>query len=262
MFLSPQILLLPNAAENVFEFWHVPSTAETAPTSPIGALGLPPFKEGHFISMLSCRGEPNPVTGGLPYSTRPYHPSAMDAIIIFNLRVQGMGVVVPWNSFSIFAHRRALLKLCLDITSPLTDGNVPLIPWAQWGPSITRWLGGGVLPTRWITTTSGQRCVFRLARSGDEPSSPIVVFDFNPTSVKRAAVAEASSRRIACVPGPTEIIHRSFEAPIVSALPYACYVSPDVFDYDGLLMDEERLIGLQVHFFLAFLFLLYLHIPN
>ena len=151
VFLSPQILLLPNAAENVFEFWHVPSTAETAPTSPIGALGLPPFKEGHFISMLSCRGEPNPVTGGLPYSTRPYHPSAMDAIIIFNLRVQGMGVVVPWNSFSIFAHRRALLKLCLDITSPLTDGNVPLIPWAQWGPSITRWLGGGVLPTRWIT---------------------------------------------------------------------------------------------------------------
>ena len=249
MFLSPQILLLPNATDGFFELWQVPSTPDTAPTRPILALGLPPLKRGHFISMLSCRGEPNPAVGGLPYSTRPYNSSAMDAIIIFNLRIQGIGVIVPGNSFSIFAHRRALLQLCPD--APLfkpDDDVVPLIPWAQWGPSITRWLGAGVMPTRWITTTSGQRCVFRLARTGNEPS-PIVVLDFHPTSVKRAAAAEGASRCISCFARPSEIDHRSFEVSVMSALPYACYASPDVFDYDGLLMDEDRLIGLQVHIF-------------
>jgi hypothetical protein len=249
LFLSPQILLLPKVEAGVFEFWKVPSTPDTAPTHPIAALGLPILKEGHLISMLSCRGEPNPAGGGLPYSTQPYNSSPMDAIIIFNLRVQGVGVVITGNTFSIFVHRRALLELCQDTTiSPpqSDDDDTPVIPWRRWGPAITRWLGTGVMPTRWITTTSGQRCVFRLAGTGDE-LSPIVVLDFNPTSVKRAAVGILSVVKL-----QSKIVHRAFKMPIISNLPYVCFASPDVFNYDGILMDEERLIGLQVRSSLRF----------
>lgn len=243
MFLTPQILLLPNTLKGVFEFWKVPSIPNTAPTRPIAALGLPTLREGHIFSMLSCRGEPNPVKDGIPYAAQPFHSSPMDAIVIFNLRVQGMEVVVPGNSFSLFVHRRALFELCPDITMPQPYDEV-VIPWERWGPSVTRWLGAGVMPTRWITTTCGQRCVFRLTRAGDEPS-PIVVLDFNPASVKHA-VADVPTCRPSYAVMSSEIVHISFQAPIVSALPYACYWSPDVFNYDGLLMDEERLIGLHV----------------
>jgi hypothetical protein len=252
VFLTPQILLIPNTVENVLEFWNIPSTPDMAPTRPIGALGLPALREGLYLGILSCRGEPSPFGSGLPYSTLPFHSSSMDAIVIFNLRVEGVGIA-PNNRFSMFVHRRALLALCPDATtSPISqpddDVDVNIIPWDRWGPSVTRWVDTGVMPTRWITTTAGQRCALRFARNEDDPS-PIVILDFNPTSLKRAATGNNSSRR-RFVTKPTEIVHRSFQAPILSALPYTCYTPPNVFRYDGLLMDEERLIGLHVRLLL------------
>jgi hypothetical protein len=257
VFLTPHILLLPNISEGVLEYWEVPSTPDNAPTHPIAALGLPALNGGYSFSMISCRGEPNPVADGMPYSTQPFHSSPMDAIVIIKLRVQGIGADVPENTFSIFVHRRALLELCSGITSSpalqpddATDIDIDEIPWDLWGPFLTRWLEAGFIPISWITTTCGQRCVFRLTRSRDEPSG-IGVLDFNPMSVKRAALGQGS-RPILCIIEPGEIVHTSFQEPVISGLPCACYVLSEMFNYDGLLMDEERLIGLDVRFRLHF----------
>ena len=240
VFLSPQVLLLPNTSPGVLELWKVPPTPDTDIDRPHVTLSLPTVREGHFITALSCRGEPNPVADTMPYSKKAFHPSPNDAIIIINLRIQAEEF--PGSTFSIFVHRRALLEHCPDSMLALSPQQRQ-VHWDRWGPSVTRWLGVGVMPTRWITTTCGQRCVFRLSRIGDGPS-PIVILDFNPSSVKCVPAEVRPWRQVETQ--PSEIVHPSFEEPVMSSLPYACYLSPKVFDYVGLLMDEERLIGLHV----------------
>jgi hypothetical protein len=248
VFLTPQLLLLPNIERGVLEYWKVPATSDTALSRPIVSLGLPLLNPGNHITMISCRGEPNPVAEGIPYSTQPFHSSAMDAIVIFRIRVQGVGAITPDNTLSMLVHRRALLDLCPDFTTsptsnPADDWGIDVvIPWPRWGPFITRWLGAGVIPTSWITTSCGQRCVLRLSSIVDEPSQ-IAVLDFNPSNVTRA---EKDSSHLSCVAQAGQIVHSSFQEPIVFSLPCACYTSSEKFTYNGLLMDEERLIGLQV----------------
>jgi hypothetical protein len=207
----------------------------------MGALGLPAISDGHFLSMLSCRAEPNPFGSGLPYSTLPFHSSSMEAIAIFNLRIERMGTL---HSFSMFVHRRTLLALCPDATiSPVSQPvDVDVIPWDRWGPSVTRWWVTGVIPTNWVTTTAGQRCVVKFSRDEHAPSS-ILILEFNPRRLKSAGARNSTLYQTS---HPTRIVHSSFQEPVVSALPFFCYASPDNFRFDGLLIDEERLIGLHV----------------
>jgi hypothetical protein len=44
----------------------------------------------------------------------------------------------------------------------------------------------------------------------------------------------------------TGIVHSCFEEHVMSRLPYASRMLAKTQSYEGILMDEERLIGLQV----------------
>ncbi|KAF8961935.1 hypothetical protein BDZ97DRAFT_1826703, partial [Flammula alnicola] len=70
-----------------------------------------------------------------------------------------------------------------DANAP-SSPSPPRIPWASWGPEITRWFNSDSIPTRWITTTAGQRCVL-IADSAPDTGFPYVVLDFNPENVRR-----------------------------------------------------------------------------
>lgn len=77
----------------------------------------------------------------------------------------------------------------------------PTKSYQSWGPTITRWFNADGIPTRWITTTAGQRYVL-IAEA--EPESvltsgyPYVVLDFGKVAVQRMqAWTEALNERVA-----------------------------------------------------------------
>lgn len=147
--------------------------------------------------------------------TDPFQPkrgflaSSDDAICIFSMKIMGVPVVVLQaglnlhldlgNSFTFIIHRRAFLNFVDQYEKPShgveqqktedSSGAPPLItptriPWTEWGPPVSRWFKSDTLPTRWITTTAGQRCVV-IAESARQQGSPYLVMDFNPDNYRK-----------------------------------------------------------------------------
>lgn len=122
---------------------------------------------------------------------------------------------------------------------------------------MTRWIDAAIVPW-WITTSTGQRCVLSITPEAvGLGSAPFVMLlDFNPLAVKRAlAVQGQQAYKGSIVEGCPNVNAKSssmessvFEAVVESALPYVSivrYLEKDT-NFDGVLMDEERLLGLAV----------------
>lgn len=62
--------------------------------------------------------------------------------------------------------------------------DAPSIPWAEWGPPVTRWFNSDTVSTRWITISAGQRCV-RMEDNPPPAGHPFTILDFNPTNVAK-----------------------------------------------------------------------------
>ncbi|KDR70828.1 hypothetical protein GALMADRAFT_102895 [Galerina marginata CBS 339.88] len=235
IFLTPQLILLPNTQSNaldVFRIPHAPTVDKTA-QEPVVSLGLPPLAEGRELGSVSCRAEPNPVgdaqpqpaaaaappacadKGKYPSSdfevtphdppdttpTRPFLPRPENALCIFSMRVLGgpmvQGAVQFGHAFTFVVHRHALVEVvelwlpdpkaeAFDDTSmpgAYTPQTTIIIPYPSWGPLITRWFNADSIPTRWITTTCGQRLVL-TADSAPADGFPYVVLDFAPENVR------------------------------------------------------------------------------
>jgi len=77
----------------------------------------------------------------------------------------------------------------------------PTKPYHRWGPTITRWFNADGIPTRWITTTAGQR--YALIADAEPESAlgsgyPYVVLDFGKVAVQRMlAWTDAIKERVA-----------------------------------------------------------------
>lgn len=107
---------------------------------------------------------------------------------------------------------------------------------------------------QWITTSDGQRFVY-LKDPDDDPDDAIVrkpsaftVCDFNPYNVRRFWMRpeEANARRL-LVTDESILEDMDFEQPVRSSLPYiVCTTERDDYKYDGVLMEEERLVGITV----------------
>jgi len=155
------------------------------------------------------------------------------------------------GSFILIVHRRSLLSLFPDTHShDALESNahsMDVTPWAEWGPPVTRWFNADNIPTRWITTTAGQRCVVR-ADALVEPF-PIVILDFNPYNVRRKAREQKDkpTSRAWVVTGRDAFSELGmFEERVDSRLPFFVFESMQHFDFDGVLMDEERILGIRV----------------
>ncbi|TFK68369.1 hypothetical protein BDN72DRAFT_841846 [Pluteus cervinus] len=170
-----------------------------------------------------------------------------------------------------------------------------VVPWSHWGPSNTRWLNADPVPTRWITTTAGQRAIFvKQVTEGNL----VWILDFNPFSVCVAekkireeaeaemlakedemalalereqakasldgtgptttAMAEAAAavaakprkRRYANIKvtrdsTPLVGAQDSFAEAVTTSLPYVSSNNLIPTHYTGVLLDEERLLGIR-----------------
>jgi hypothetical protein len=111
-----------------------------------------------------------------------------------------------------------------------------------------------------IATTAGQRAVMLE----DRMPTPIIVRDFNPYTVRAArALASADGRsqqenwtkqlpnknRMSLKVEDSGVSASSiFTEDVWSSLPYVEIVTQCEYQYDGVMMDDERILGFQVRF--------------
>ncbi|THU97889.1 hypothetical protein K435DRAFT_857221 [Dendrothele bispora CBS 962.96] len=192
-FLSPDVLLIPNALEASLEIWRIPppssSNSQLELTTPNLHFLLPSRDNFFEVTNFVCRSAPTHSSNPSPNDTRPFRSDPNEAIILFHLTVSPLYLGVP-QPLMFFAHRKSFLELLNAYGDP--SSPCPPVPWSSWGPSRTRFLP----QTRsehehWITTTSGQRFVFLCSNhpyNGLE--QPIMIYDFNQALVRRVIAAE------------------------------------------------------------------------
>ena len=237
-FIAPDIVALPNCADNTIELCRVGGVQEDtngpADIQTCCVLSLPQLSKGRSVTQMTCRSEPKMTSStrnapGLR-SSEPFHLNPENAIAIFNLMTHdGQGL---HECLTLIVHTAALLAMLADPLPPSSPSTVPEslrpdgmdggnalplnsvpasgnnsdtevprgssrhIPWAEWGIRGCRWLETSVGASRWITTTCGQRYVTVEEDPMDDETtrSTIVVYDFNPHTVRRLALQHRRKR--------------------------------------------------------------------
>ncbi|CAA7266648.1 unnamed protein product [Cyclocybe aegerita] len=140
--------------------------------------------------------------------------------------------------------------------------GVPTQDWNDWGPSVTRWFNADDLSRAFISNSSGQRYV-QYTRGGS-----ISILDFNPWTVRRAYNGLGNK---APVEGPHCILsvvglnqggvegdvleleenmcsgEGMFAEDVVGTLPYVKCRSKEEFNFDGIVMHDEMLLGMKIN---------------
>ncbi|KAK7039219.1 hypothetical protein VNI00_010124 [Paramarasmius palmivorus] len=244
IFISLDVILATNSYEGSLELWKIPAEPVAESTLPQLTLRLPALVPGFFVADLACRGAPNPSVT-IPRNERPFRSSALDSIIVFHLTVSFINPAVT-TQFLFFAHRSSLLKLLANSYSPPSEQG---LGWAQWGRPITRWFHGRTITTDWITTTCGQRYVL-ISPQAHRLAQPVIVLDFNQHHCRqhrlRKESGENENHRVWLIDAPDNL-HKLevFREDVKGVLPYLATKSEEAYSFDGVLMDDERIIGLK-----------------
>lgn len=224
LFLEEDLIILPNAKSAAFDFFRIPKKPIADTLKPIFSLQLPSLATGTRINHITCRAEPNPIAdisrlnkkrraqeradagmdeidGFSP--KRGFLASADDAVCIFQTRYRtgpndNLGGIDLFDaigrSCTLFVHRSSFLELTLQYEeTPLPKDQVEAgaalssrrITWADWGPPVSRWFDATGTPSRWITTSAGQRSAMIRDDIGVTYGRPITILDFNPFNVRK-----------------------------------------------------------------------------
>ena len=241
VFISPETLFVPN--DTHLEIWKIPKEVDQVPYR-LRDLGFPPPYEGLFIRGIKFHSAPNPYIHDMPYAPpRLFHTSADDGIIVISLQV------MPYNSvFTIFIRRRSLLDIATKFSrtqapaSGTPPGDVVSIPWSEWGPPISRWLDtnqrdltSSVAPTavRWVLIDLSFGLLWDIA-----------IYDFNPHNIYHAQ-EDLPGRYVIVGKGHT-FDDEAFTEEFKMGLGCTVYEPPEKYDFDRVLVDEERMLGYKV----------------
>jgi hypothetical protein len=267
--ISPDTLVIPNLIQNTLEITKIVIDNDDTPHFVLlCVLHLPPLIENSSLSRIRCRANPNLTGSGRlaiqARSDRPFHDKAEDAIVLFNMSYNRFGTET--DLLTLIVHRRALLshipaayRACAPFCStPESKPALVKVPWSVWGPPATRFFVGNGM--HHLASTAGQRAVTLR----DRPPTPIIVRDFNPYAVRAArALASASGQsqqgnwskqlpngnRMSLEVEDSGVSAGSiFTDDVWSSLPYVEIVTQCEYPYDGVMMDDERILGFQVRF--------------
>ncbi|KAG1769125.1 hypothetical protein EV702DRAFT_1140109 [Suillus placidus] len=115
------------------------------------------------------------------------------------------------------------------------------VPWEEWGPHESRMLHHQV-PYQWLRYVHGYRVVFPLL------SGSMQVLDFNVRKTKRHVfpLQPDSKASIEVIDFPSIICSGCiFSGPIETSLPYRVCRRDELKGFSGVMIDEQRLIGLK-----------------
>lgn len=269
-FLSQDTLVISNLIQNTLEVAKIVTNFDDIPhLVPLCVLHLPPLSRGASPRRVSSRIEPHP-TGSSPVtipppSDRPFRDKGEDAIIIFNILYRHFSGV---DQLTFIVHRRALLahipaehRACVPFSSATGPTPTPVqVPWSAWGPTVTRWFEGDNPSTCFMTRAAGQRAVTLENRT----PTPIIVRDFNPYAVRVASALASTSGQLEQgnwskqLPNGNQMtlnVEDSvlaagsiFKEDVRTSLPYIEIMTQGEYDYQGVVIDDERILGLKVCF--------------
>ncbi|KIL60821.1 hypothetical protein M378DRAFT_904422 [Amanita muscaria Koide BX008] len=119
VFVSPELLLVPNRTLSRFEVWHLfPSHPNSNPPVQILSLQLPAISHNYSIFSIYCNGELSPLLHSMPYfPPRPFFPSSENSIITVNLCLEFFVGGVR-HTYTLILHRRALLDMIQKLKPP------------------------------------------------------------------------------------------------------------------------------------------------
>ncbi|KIL62120.1 hypothetical protein M378DRAFT_81729, partial [Amanita muscaria Koide BX008] len=156
------------------------------------------------------------------------------------------------------------ISLTSHISAHSTRCDIRQVGWADWGPPISRWLQVDGTYTWWINHSAGQRCLFSDPNRRDKRKCMVAVADFNLHNVKRNAemMAQLRGREGEDSGGNgnngegkkeendeelERLEHEGvFSQEVYMGLKCVVHHAPGEYDFDVVLMDEERLLGLKV----------------
>ncbi|KIL62092.1 hypothetical protein M378DRAFT_804991 [Amanita muscaria Koide BX008] len=133
VFVSPEILLVPNRIYSCFEIWHLfPSLPNLIPPGQILSLETP-VTYYHNIASMESHGELGPFLHSMPYfPPRPFFPSSESSIVTINLLLQSFDNRPAFRkAYKLVIHRRALLDIIQEWTSPSHPEQRSLPTWPQ-----------------------------------------------------------------------------------------------------------------------------------
>ena len=186
--------------------------------------------------------------------------------MLFNLLTEDMTDQYFYTTpFTFIVHRRALIahipraqRACAPFRA-VTSTVPTTVPWSAWGVPVTRWFKSDP-SSIWITTTAGQRAVMME----DRTPTPVIVCDFNPYAVRavlaqgwtqqecdhdvreKSRVLPNGNRQTIKVEENVIPAGPTFREDLRSALPYIETVTQTKYGYEGVMIDEERILGLEV----------------
>ena len=135
------------------------------------------------------------------------------------------------------------------------------VEWVDWGPPISRWFQVKGTNAWLINQSIGQRYVFLDPNPRDKRKCIVGVADFNLHNVRRNAEMMAQIREGDCGGNENnweenneeneeelEILDHEgeFSEDVYMGLKCVVYHAPGEYDFDAVLMDEERVLGLKV----------------
>ncbi|KIL62095.1 hypothetical protein M378DRAFT_13054, partial [Amanita muscaria Koide BX008] len=120
VFISPELLLVPNRNLCHLEVWHLlPSLPNSNSPVQILSLQIPAVSDNYFINRIDCDGEPSLSLHSMSYfPPRPFFPSLEDSIIVVNLMLCSHFLPEVQSVYKLIMHRRALLDMILKRTLP------------------------------------------------------------------------------------------------------------------------------------------------
>ncbi|KAI8978854.1 hypothetical protein BD414DRAFT_120490 [Trametes punicea] len=145
-FLSPDVIALPNCADNTIELCRIESTSieMNAPPKQLQSsciLQLPSLGEGHSIAQVTCRSEPKmtKTTRNAPAfrSREPFHLSPEDAVVIFNVMTHDSQGI--HECLTLIVHTAALLRILDEQTASAMSLRYPEAPPSPFkAPSVSQ----------------------------------------------------------------------------------------------------------------------------
>ncbi|KZV71580.1 hypothetical protein PENSPDRAFT_650589 [Peniophora sp. CONT] len=251
VFLREDVMLFCNIRTTALDIYGIQCGADASTTPSLVewcSLRLP-FPGG--LTGYQCRAEPNvvfPNTGvqvNPPPRERPFRDDPECALVLFYFYFTAL-------SCTLFVHRHKLLAAVLQGA----EDNQRLVKYERWGRNICAWMSDG---GSYITQAHGQRWVTtspvwnpEAENDMDEMLSMIQVHDFNPHTVRRA-LRELGPEGKKVLPNgnlvevcPATWVHmvQMPQMNLETRLPYVAISLPDLVNYDDVMLDDERILGL------------------
>ncbi|KIM37737.1 hypothetical protein M413DRAFT_30668 [Hebeloma cylindrosporum] len=283
LLLIPNSLSLDSKTPTL-NIYRIPSSSAPIPAHIrlVQTLDLPTIKPSTFFAEFWSHSAPDPTHRSAfpPHfpNTRPFLSDPESAIVTLSFRVTSVDNDDDSNCFVIVVHKKALVDLVpLDVD----DGaSAPPTSWEAWGPPVTRWFKIREFPNDFPRISWGQRYVqctasaFLNRRTRKAPRT-ITLYDFNPWRVRYVhwnqdqiqvgpvlknhklseirfsredplSHAKSTQNEGGDRAGLLEDVcfTNKFTSTVVGRLPCVAYSSTNWPEYEGVFIDDERLIGI------------------